>query len=237
MARTTLDPLDIENIGDFEDAQGGKLASVLNPVTAKVQSRKATGNQDAISFDINAGVTPKVSSSNKGADEQSTPERGGTQDAVDRAKAQSSANFGRGFGIGTSLSQPTGEEDFFSAGNLAQIGTATALGAATAGPAGAVTALVTSGLGAYLNSKTEGRRAKAYKKAQENATRMHKESVARDEKWKTLNRADALSRDKFNRNQTNLQNDWSVWQNMNTNLGNMVNKSKSLIDRNVELGR
>ena len=161
----------------------------------------------------------------------------GTQPVVDRAKAQFQTDLGRGFGIGTSLSQPTGEEDFLSAGNLAQIGTATALGFATAGPVGALTGLVTSGLGAFLNSKNEKRRAKSFRKAQANADRMQRESIARDEKWKKVNQANILRQEGFNRKQTELKNDWGIWQSMNQNLGNMVRSSQDLIDRNVALGR
>ena len=95
-----------------------------------------------------------------------------------------------------------------------------ALTGAAGGPIGAVggaiiggvTGLVAGGVKAYFGLKAARKQERAQKRLVAKAEKQRRQDIARDEKWRNVNRLDSLQAAKFNRNQSILQNKWASFQ-------------------------
>ena len=167
---------------------------------------------------------------------QTAPQQNQTLPVLDRNKAVMRGNIARGLAVGSAFSQPTGDTSPLSVGNLAQMGAATALGFVTGDIPGGVTALVTSGLNSFLQSRAEKRRQKQYKQLRADAEKARKEQMAREDRDRRIERMDRLEDVRYNRNQAALRADWDAFQSVNNQFINTLNTNQQLKERFARMG-
>lgn len=156
---------------------------------------------------------------------------------VSRQQAQFRGDVAAGLTTGLQLTaQPAGVTDPFALESVSQVGTAVALGFLLGGPAGGLTALAVGGLNAFLNSRSEKRKRKAAEKSVKLARKAEKERIAREDRWRRVNRLDALEAQRFSRKQAVLQSEWAGMQSLNNSMMNLLNTNQNLKERFARLG-
>ena len=156
---------------------------------------------------------------------------------VSRQQAQLRGDVAAGLTTGLQLTaQPAGVTDPFALESVSQVGTAAALGFLLGGPAGGLTALAVGGLNAFLNSRSEKRKRKAAEKSVKLARKAEKERIAREDRWRRVNRLDALEAQRFSRKQAVLQSEWAAMQSLNNSMMNLLNTNQNLKERFARLG-
>lgn len=113
--------------------------------------------------------------------------------------------------------------------------TGAAIGAA-GGPIGAVggavigglSALVVGGTKAWFGTRSARRKNRALKELQRKAEKQRAQDIARNEKWARINSFNNLQIAEDNRAQTLLQNKWSNYQNVASQMTNLMNSDANL---------
>jgi len=156
---------------------------------------------------------------------------------ISRKQAQFKGDVAAGLTTGLQLTaQPAGVPSPFAPESLVQVGAAAALGLAVGGPVGGLTALAVGGLNAFLNARSEKRRRKLATQTVQIAQKAEKERQAREDRFRAINRLDALEAQRFSRKQQVLQSEWAGMQSLNASMINLLNTNQTLKERFARLG-
>ncbi len=151
---------------------------------------------------------------------------------ISRQQAQLRGDVAAGLTTGLQLTaQPAGVPSPLAPESLVQIGAAAALGLAVGGVPGGLTALAVGGLNAFLNARAEKRKRKLAAQTVQIAKKAEKERLAREDRFATRNRLDALEAQRFSRRQIALQSQWKGMQTLNQLMVNLVNTNQTLKER------
>lgn len=112
------------------------------------------------------------------------------------------------------------------------------IGAAGGAVIGAISSLVISGTKAWFGVRNARKRNRQLKELQRKAEKQRQADIARNEKWARLNHFTNLRTAEDNRVQQLLQNKWTSYQNVASNMIGLVNSDKNLNQtlRNQMLG-
>jgi hypothetical protein len=136
--------------------------------------------------------------------------------------------------------QPTPSAGEAAVGVLGSTAQGAAMGASVGGVPGAVigggVGLVMGGLNAYMGVKS-ARKARDREEALRNdAVRMEKEEIARDEKWRVQNRLDTLEEARYQRKKYSMQKAYEAAQAQGKNLMALINANADLKQKYAKFG-
>ncbi len=96
--------------------------------------------------------------------------------------------------------------------------------------------LVLGGLNAYMGQKSARRAANREETLRQEAIRMQKEEIARDEKWRVQNRLDTIEQARYDRKKYSMQKAYEASQAQGKNMMAMIAANSTLKDRFAKMG-